>query len=138
LLAATAVVVVSGAVVAGGCWLDVGRFRRESGDLVVQWRIDGRVDPDACAQHEAAQVAIDIRTDDERGTQADAFVNPACAAFSDTIRLEEGWYRADLKMFDGAGRGVSSTVTTDSFYVFRRRSVVVAVDFPVTAFSPLQ
>ena len=119
-------VIVLGAALAGGCWLEVDRWH--GGYATLHWTIDGRADAAACRERGATWTRI--HTIDVWGDTEDTTTAP-CDAFEQTIFIHRGWYRSELTLLDSAGASISDTLTSKVFLVDEHDSIFVdAVDFP--------
>jgi hypothetical protein len=128
LLVAASLAVLSG-LLAVGCWLEVWNWH---GEAIVRWRIEGRVDPAACAEHGVEQV--EVRALDAHG-QTSATITARCDVFLATAWLDPGWYTAELTPRGAQGAPLARPRRTSTFHVPYHGTGVGEVDFPRTAFS---
>ena len=92
--------IVLGAALAGGCWLEVDRWHG-GGYATLRWTIDGRTDAVACRERGADRTKI--RTIDSWNDTEDITIAP-CDAFEETIFIHRGWYRAEITLLIRAAR----------------------------------
>lgn len=101
------------------------------GTLTVDWTVDGRTDPDECAQGDAASIDIVVQT--VGGAHVGEF-DDACDAFETSIDLEPGDYVANAVLLDADGRERTTAVDMEPFTILGDDELVVPIDFPARSF----
>ena len=102
-----------------------------SGTLVLDWTIDGTVDPNRCVATGAAVIRIFVTFDN--GASAGTFEQD-CVAFATSISLAPGRYTGGAFLVDVAGNPRTTTVPLDAFDIVGNDELRVPVDFPASSF----
>ena len=123
--------VTTGGVRTGGATNAPLRRSDLPGTLVVDWTIDGSVDPDECDQGDAAFFTISVFT--MRGAHVGDFTDH-CAAFVTSLSLVAGSYYADALLEDPDGNPRTTVVRIDPFTIFGDDTLSIPVDFPASSF----
>lgn len=102
-----------------------------TGQLVVDWSIQLRTDPNDCALSSAASIQIDVVT--VNGQFVGTFAQD-CAAFSTSIALAPGSYQATAFLLDPGGNARTTAVTVAPFTLFGGDVLHTPIDFPIDSF----
>jgi len=101
------------------------------GTLIVDWTIEGRVDPADCDFSGAAVVQVHVV--DSSGLDAGTY-EQACTVFSTSIVLDPGTYAATALLLDAARQPRSTVVTLAPFTFFGNDFLRAPIDFPADSF----
>lgn len=101
------------------------------GTLTVDWTVDGRTDPDECAQGDAASIDIVVQT--IGGARVGEFEDD-CEVFETSIDLAPGDYVANAVLLDADGRERTTAVDMEPFTIAGDDELVVPIDFPARSF----
>lgn len=102
-----------------------------AGTLIVDWTIEGRVDPADCQLTGSAVVQIHLV--ESSGFDAGTYEQD-CTVFSTSIVLDPGTYAATALLVDFAGQPRSTVVTLAPFTFFGNDLLRAPIDFPADSF----
>jgi hypothetical protein len=101
------------------------------GQLVIDWTIDGVKDANKCAQAAVSTIEVVIRY--ANGAEAGTY-QQSCGAFSTSIALYAGDYRADATLLDAKGSARTTTIPIQPFTIRGNDTLSVPIDFPASSF----
>jgi len=100
----------------------------QQGTLVLRWTIQGGTDPNQCAMSASKSIRITVE-----GPSGGVF-SQDCAAFSTSISLARGDYRASAALVDANNQPRMATVDIHPFTIYGNDKLDIPIDFPASSF----
>jgi hypothetical protein len=101
---------------------------QSNGTLLLRWTIQGQSDPNQCNATASASIQINVT-----GPSGGVF-SQVCNAFSTSISLARGDYRASAALVDASGRPRTTYVDIHPFTIYGNDTVDIPIDFPANSF----
>lgn len=124
--------------VLSGCALSVEPFPppvvgSSIGTVTVNWLVQGRSDPAACAEVGATRMEVVVYDANGRPVARET---AWCGDFSLTMPLPEGDYTADATLIDARWNRVTTTKTLRAIDVIPDTDLAINLDFPSGSLLP--
>ncbi len=116
---------------ASGVYVEPPPIAVARGSLVLDWSINGYVDPSLCRQSQATTLEVSI--DPLDGGPGGTF-SKDCEAFATTIGLPVGRYFASALLLDLFGNPRTTAVTIPPFSIYGNDQLRIPIDFPPSSF----
>lgn len=127
-------VVVLGLFSATGCVVTSHDYGPNEGDVVVEWEINGSIDPGLCTMGAATTLVVDLVN---AAGQSLAPVSAPCTAFATTVALPPGVYTGYATLLGANGAARTTSLQLPDFDVFRgQTSGLPTLSFPSSSFLP--
>lgn len=102
-----------------------------TGNLVLDWSINGAKDPNLCYQSNARAISVEVFN--SFGQSAGTF-SQDCGAFATTITLAADNYTANAFLQDANGQPRTTAVPINPFTIRGNDELSIPIDFPPSSF----
>ena len=100
------------------------------GNLVLEWSINGAIDPALCNQVQATTLEIEVTP----VNGLPGLYSQYCDYFATNISLPPGLYYARAWLLDPWGNARTTYVTLERFRIFGNDRLTIPIDFPPSSF----
>jgi hypothetical protein len=120
-----------------GCFIDVRgephrRPSRATGDITVEWTVDGRADPRACSRYGGRNAEFELLV--YQGGREVMRQTAPCDEFRMTIELPADDYTAYATLVDRNENPLTSTLPLEDVEIIRDEELNLDIDFPSGSF----